>query len=128
MACFDTDFLIDLDRKNREAMSKIEELASHGELASTTIINVAEYYGGAFQSGKKKNAVENARQYLKDFSILMLDEQSALLWGKLHVELKSNTIGDRDLFIAAIALSNNETLITRNAKHYGRVQALTLER
>ena len=92
----------------------------------TTIINVAEYYAGTFRS-KTKGAVKNARDYLQQFSILMLDEDSALLWGRLYGELKSNPIGDRDLFIACIALANKQTLITRNKKQFERVPGLKVE-
>ncbi len=104
----------------------MSELSDNGELLFTTIINVAEYYAGTFRS-KTKGAVENARDYLQQFSILMLDEDSALLWGRLYSELKSNVIGDRDLFIASIALSNKQTLITRNKKHFERIPGLQVE-
>lgn len=126
MACLDTDCLIDLDRNDKRAIAKVSELSDNGELLFTTIINVAEYYAGTFRS-KTKGAVENARDYLQQFSILMLDEDSALLWGRLYSELKSNVIGDRDLFIASIALSNKQTLITRNKKHFERIPGLQVE-
>lgn len=126
MVCFDTDCLIDIDRKDEKALSRVAKLADKGELLFTTVINVAEYYAGAFKS-KNKQAVENARDYLKQFSILMLDEDSALVWGRLYGELKSNSIGDRDLFIASIALANRQTLITRNARHFERVPGLEVE-
>jgi tRNA(fMet)-specific endonuclease VapC len=126
LACLDTDCLIDLDRKDEKAVAKVAELAGSGELLFTTIINVAEYYAGAFGS-KTKGAAENARDYLSQFSVLMLDEGSALVWGRLYGELKSSTIGDRDLFIASIALANKQALITRNKKHFERVPGLEVE-
>lgn len=126
MVCFDTDCLIDIDRKDEKALAKVAELAGKNELLFTTVINVAEYYAGAFKS-KNKQAVENARDYLKQFSVLTLDEDSALVWGRLYDELKSNSIGDRDLFIASIALANKQTLITRNTRHFERIPGLEVE-
>ena len=126
MVCVDTDFLIDLDRQNKDALSKMKEFESEGELVCTTVINAAEYYAGAFRS-KGKNALEHAQSYLNDFALLVLDEQSAFLWGKLYNELKSNSIGERDLFIASIVLSNKQTLITKNVKHFERVPGLDIE-
>lgn len=126
MVCLDTDFLMDLNRKDQKAISKMGEFVENNELVYTTIINVAEYYVGAHRS-KNKDAVDNARNYLKQFSILGLDEDSALLWGKLHKDLKSNSIGDRDLFIASIAISNKQTLITRNSRHFQRISDLKVE-
>lgn len=104
-------------------MAKVAELVGSSELLFTSIINVAEYYAGAFKS-KTRGSVESARSYLSQFSILMLDEESALLWGRLYGELKSSAIGDRDLFIASIALANKQALITRNKKHFERVPGL----
>jgi len=49
------------------------------------------------------------------------------LWGQLAADLKSNTIGDLDLLIASIALSNRQALLTRNKKHFERVPGLELE-
>ncbi|AIF83664.1 putative nucleic acid-binding protein, contains PIN domain [Candidatus Nitrososphaera evergladensis SR1] len=126
MACLDTDCLIDLARNDEKAIAKVAELSDSGELLFTTIINVAEYYAGTFRS-KTRGAVESARDYLRQFSILVLDEDSVLLWGRLYSELKSSAIGDRDLFIACIALANKQTLLTRNKKHFERVPGLQVE-
>lgn len=126
MVCLDTDFLIGLDRRQQQAISKINGIIQKDELVFTTIVNVAEYYAGAFKSGDK-NAIEMAKQYIKDFSVLLLDEQSALVWSKLYNEMKASSIGDRDLFIASIAIANKQTLMTRNLKHFERVPDLKVE-
>ncbi|MGH9856454.1 MAG: type II toxin-antitoxin system VapC family toxin [Acidobacteriota bacterium] len=126
MVCLDTDFLIELDRHQPAAVSRMQELANKDELVHTTVVNVAEYYAGAFKS-RNKNAVEMAREYIKGFSTLLLDQESALIWGELYNRLRTDAIGDRDLFIASIALANKQTLITRNVKHFERVPGLTVE-
>lgn len=126
MVCLDTDCLIDLAKNDEKAIAKVAQLSDNGELLFTTIISVAEYYAGTFRS-KTKGAVEDARDYLRQFSVLVLDEDSALLWGRLYGELKSSAIGDRDLFIACIALANKQTLVTRNKKHFERVPGLQVE-
>lgn len=119
--------LIDLAKNDEKAIAKVAQLSDSGELLFTTIISVAEYYAGTFRS-KTKGAVESARDYLRQFSVLVvLDEDSALLWGRLYSELKSSTIGDRDLFIAWIALAIKQTLVTRNKKHFERVPGLQVE-
>lgn len=126
MVCLDTDFLIEFDRRQPQAVSRMEEMAAKGEVVYTTIINVSEYYAGAFKS-KNKSALRLVKDYLEDFSILQLDEESALIWARLYNELRANKIGDRDLFIASIALSNKQALVTRNKKHFERVLGLEVE-
>jgi tRNA(fMet)-specific endonuclease VapC len=126
MACLDTDFLIDISRNDKKAIDKINDLSIKGDILFTTTINMAEYYAGAFKS-KAKDAVKNAQEYLQQFSILTLDENASIWWGRLYNELKSKSIGDRDLFIASIALTNKQVLITRNKKHFERVPGLKIE-
>ncbi len=126
MVCLDTDCLIDLARNDKKAIARVTGLSDNSELLFTTIINVAEYYAGASKS-KTRGAVENAQNYLRQFSILVLDEDSAMLWGRLYSELKSSSIEDRDLFVASIALDNKQILITRNKKHFERVPGLKVE-
>ena len=126
MVCLDTDFLIEFARQQPQAVSRMERMAAKGEVVYTTIINVTEYYAGVLKS-KNKSALRLAKDYLEDFSILQLDEESALIWARLYSELRANQIGDRDLFIASIALSNKQTLITRNKKHFERVPGMEVE-
>ena len=72
-------------------------------------------------------SVAKAREFLKAFVLLTADHESARLWGQLSAELKSNTIGDLDLLIASVALSNKQVLITRNKRHFERVSGLQVE-
>jgi predicted nucleic acid-binding protein len=59
-----------------------------------------------FQS-KRKEDVENAPDYLEQFSILILnlDEDSALQWGRLYRELKSNTPSEAMISLSPAASS-----------------------
>jgi tRNA(fMet)-specific endonuclease VapC len=61
------------------------------------------------------------------FAVLSLDYESGRLWGELAEALKSGGIGDRDLFVASIALVNRQTIITGNRKHFERVPGLLVE-
>lgn len=126
MACVDTNFLIDLARKEKGARAKMEEMLQKNERVYTTTINLAEYFAGVYGS-KDRTAIEHARRFLGSFASITLDEKSAMQYGQLYNSLRSNTIGDRDLFIASIAMANGQTLITRNAKHFERVPGLKIE-
>ncbi|NOJ28243.1 MAG: PIN domain nuclease, partial [Nitrososphaera sp.] len=121
MVCIDTSFLVALERRDSDALEKMQELDDNGEVVYTTAVTVAEYYRGAYGSKDRAKALKDAKDMLDRFAILNLDYESGRIWGELAQSLKSDTIGDRDLFIACIALSNKQTLITRNKKHFERV-------
>lgn len=125
MACLDTDFLVAYLRNDPKARSKLEELDSVEEPVHTTIINAFELYNGAFKAKDTHNELTRVDKLLDTFFILMLDRDAAKSAGALHD--KSNPIGESDLLIASIALSNNQTLITKNRKHFERVSGLQVE-
>ena len=127
MVCADSDFIADLDRGNAAALAKLDELEGRGEPVYTTAINVAELYRGAHGSRNSDRAIGRIEKILSRFSVLNLDYESAKLWGAFAKKLKSNTIGELDLFIASIALSNKQALVTRNKMHFERVPGLEVE-
>jgi tRNA(fMet)-specific endonuclease VapC len=127
MVCVDTDFIIDLGRKNQKALEKLEKFEKNSENIFTTAVTVAELYHGANRARDKVRALADVKGDLARFSVLNLDYDAAMLWGELAERLKSNSIGELDLFIASIALANKQTLITRNVKHFERVPKLQVE-
>lgn len=127
MVCIDTSFLVALERGDGGTLEKMQELEECGEVVYATAVTVAEYYRGAYGSKDRARALRDAKGLLDGFAILDLDYESGKIWGELAHSLKSDTIGDRDLFIASIALSNKQTLITRNKKHFERVPGLQVE-
>ena len=127
MVCVDTSFLVALERGDVGTVEKMQELEECGEVIFTTAVTVAEYYRGAYGSKDRARAIREVKALLDRVAILDLDYESGKIWGELAHSLKSYTIGDRDLFIASIALSNKQTLITRNKKHFERVPGLQVE-
>jgi len=92
--------------------------------ARATAVSVAECYRGAYGSKDRTKALREVKELLDLFAILNLDHDSGRKWGELA---KSYTIGDRDLFIASIALANGQSLITGDKKHFERVPGLIVE-
>jgi tRNA(fMet)-specific endonuclease VapC len=58
-----------------------------------------------------------------------MDSNASKITGKIYNELKENgkMLDIADQFIAGIVISNNETLITRNTKHFSRIRRLKSE-
>jgi tRNA(fMet)-specific endonuclease VapC len=127
LVCADSDFITDLDRGKAAAFEKLDELENRGETVYTTAITVAELYHGANNSINVEQATARVEEILDKFLVLDLDYKSAKTWGRLVKQLKSNAIGELDLFIASIALSNKQSLLTRNSRHFERVPGLAVE-
>lgn len=123
----DTSFIIALERQERGALEKIQQLDKRNELLHTTSVTVSEIYRGAYGSKERAKSLKDARDLLGFFAILNLDYEAARIWGDLANTMKSDTIGDRDLFIASIALANKQALVTKNKKHFERVAGLQIE-
>lgn len=127
MVCADTNFLVSLEKRDKAALAKLQELESRDDPVYSTVITVAEFFKGANGARDRAKALRDARDLLARFGILNLDFHAAQIWGELAQQLKSDMIGDRDLFIASIALANNQTVLTKNLKYFERVPGLIVE-
>ena len=129
MTCLDTDFLISFIRGNEDSLKKIKELEEREELLSTTSINVAELLKGAYNSKNPTKELMKVNVYLDALEILDFDYESAIIFSKIWYKLKSKgkIIQDFDILIASIAIENGETLLTKNIKHFEKIEELKLE-
>jgi tRNA(fMet)-specific endonuclease VapC len=124
MVCLDTNFIINLLRNDSTTLEKLESLS--GESLCTTSISVAELYRGAWRSNNKEGERAKIRKILESMKVISFDDSSAVVCAELYCELKSNPIGDYDLLIASMAVSNDETLLTRDGD-FGRVPKLSCD-
>ncbi len=129
MTCLDTDFIIDLLRRKPAAENKLEELTADGDKLTTTPLNASELYKGAYKSSRPIEEAKKVRHLLDTLDILEFSTAASEAFGKLSIEFqrKGNDIGDFDLLIASIALTNGEPLLTKNAKHFSKVPGLAIE-
>ncbi len=127
MVCLDTTFVADLLRGNPEAEKKLNDLAKAGDDPFITVITIAELYYGAYKSQKVEKEKAKIKQVLDDFPIAEMDEYGAEKFGDILsiLEKAGQRIADRDIMIAAIALSRGEkTMVTRNRKDFERIPTI----
>lgn len=88
-----------------------------------------ELYYGALKSAKSEKNLYKVRDFLDCFLSLPFDDTVAEKYGEIRAKLeKAGTpIGPNDLFIAAIAASNDKTLVTNNTREFRRVEGIKLE-
>jgi predicted nucleic acid-binding protein len=125
----DTSFIIDLMRGKKSAVEKImmleaESLATH--IASPSIF---ELFVGISLTKKPLSEKKKIMDVLESWGTLSLDFESASRGGVIHGQLinEGQVIDPEDSMIAAIALVNDETLLTKNTKHFNRIPGLKIE-
>jgi tRNA(fMet)-specific endonuclease VapC len=128
MVCLDTDFLVALLRGNKEAEEKSTLLDRRGVRKTTTPITAFELFIGAYLSKNTENA-SLVRDLLLSLEILEFNLAACERGGEFEAALRKRgeAIGIRDVMIAAISHIHDETLLTRNTRHYSRIDGLKLD-
>ena len=120
----DTNVVIDI-LHDVESVSRNYQIQSiKGNEMVISSINYYEIVRGFKIAGATKK-FEIFLKLCDNWSILPFDmravDKSIDIYTQLH---KGQTIEDNDIYIAAIAIVNNCTLVTANTRHFGRVEGL----
>ena len=88
-----------------------------------------ELYYGAYRSSRQESNLALYETFFSQYVSLPFDGNAAAIYGQIRVRLEKlgTPIGAYDLQIAAIAMSNNLTLVTHNTREFQRVEELSLE-
>lgn len=134
MACLDTSFLVDLIREQTRkklgpATRKLVQLDERNHSLTTTLLSVGELYAGAGAAQNQAREIAKVEGILSLLEILPFETSTARIFGLLAAELKGKgaQIGVVDTLISAVVLENDEVLITRNIRHFSRVERLRVE-
>jgi tRNA(fMet)-specific endonuclease VapC len=98
------------------------------DIAVCSVVKAELCYGAMKSANPERNfALQQA--FLNQFVSLPFDDLAATTFGtvRAQLEIRGMPIGAYDLQIAAIALSNNLTLITHNTREFERVDGLQIE-
>jgi tRNA(fMet)-specific endonuclease VapC len=123
MIIADSDVLIDYLGSKIPAAARAAVLIENKELC-TTVITRYEIMSGI----GTPHQIESAQRLFALVPTLTLDTECAERGAKVRRELerKGLTIGIADSLIAGIALTFSCALLTRNRRHFDRVDGLTL--
>ena len=105
-------------------------LKQKGEDFFIPTLVVMELSTGAQLSRRADTEKQKIMQLLSESKILDFDCESAFRAGEIRAELekKNESIDSEDIMIGAIALQNNESLVTRNIKHFEKISGLKIEK
>ena len=124
----DTDVIIDFQKKKNPGFTYFQTAVKKG--ASLSVISYSEIILGMQQFSNKQKLINEFESMLEDFavSVLPIDKQIGNKYAQLKYYLQNNKnlLPDFDIVIAASAISNDLTLITRNIKHFSRIPNLQL--
>lgn len=122
----DTDWLIDALADNPQAVTTLEQLAPSG--LGISIISAGEIYEGAYRASDPIARLVRYRTFLSPFPALALTDSVMERFARTRAALRreGNLIPDLDLLIAATAVESDLTLLTRNRRHFQRIQDLKL--
>ena len=117
----DTDVLIDVSRNNDSAMDFLDQL---NDSWSMSIITALELIVGA----RNKKEVTQIDQLVAVYSAIPLTaEIGNSSYGLLRQFAKSHGLRVFDSLIAATAIEENLTLLSKNKKHFQMISNLDLE-
>ena len=124
----DTDLLIDLLRNQKQATAFITKLEEKNIILATTAVNLFELHHGANKSQESEKNLQAIHVLISRLSILPFTSKAAQKAGHIYAQLErqGQPIGLRDTFIAAIALTRECSVATRNQAHFSRVSDLEI--
>ena len=128
MALLDSDFLIAILRGESDAATTLKRIEAEQPIG-TTVINVYELLVGAQLHSRPEEKRQEAESLLQSLVVSSMTPAAASCAATISALLikKGEKIDFQDIAIASIAIANNETLYTRNVKHFSRITGLAFK-
>ena len=117
----DTDVLVDVSRNAQGAIACLDGLGNDWALSAMTAL---ELISGA----KNQREVELIDRLIDVYETIPVDEAiGKRAYDLLKTYARSHGLRTFDSLIAATAIEEQRTLVTRNRKHFGMINGLALE-
>lgn len=124
----DTNAVAAILRDDQNFIERITSAVSRGDEVTLNAMTYFETKRGLFLPTFKKK-LETFTNFADRFGALQLDITALDVSTRLYQDLrrKGTPLEDADILIAGVAIANDATLVTRNLKHFERVEGLRLE-
>ena len=129
MLC-DTSFLIDLLRgKEISAKKKAEQLDAMLVHKAVSTVTVIELWRGAIKAVQSQEEKKKIEELLTSLLLYSFSEDDAKASAEIEETLSraGAMIDLEDIMIAGTAKVRNETILTRNKKHFEKIAGLQVE-
>ncbi len=124
----DTNICIHIRRqKPAEVLARFERLKP-GE-AVLSVITYGELLYGVEKSRFREQAMKRLAELAGMIPVMELPPEAGQFYGAIRaaLEIKGETIGNNDLWIAAHAKAAGLTLVTNNEREFRRIQGLKIQ-
>ncbi len=117
----DTNIIVAWLNGDEDIAVKIDKADS----VSIPSIVAGELFYGAFNSTHVQKNLVKIQSLLTNYNLVKCDVETALAYGRIKFELKKagKPIPENDIWIAALVLQHNLTLVTRDA-HFKQVKQI----
>lgn len=91
-------------------------------------IVIGELYFGAYKSTRVQANLKRTTEFIAASTILVCDAATAQVYGQIKnaLKLKGRPIPENDMWIAAVAMQHDLTLVSRDT-HFNEIEGLTIE-
>lgn len=122
----DTNIIVDFFKGDQV----IKEKLSANEIFIPSIV-IGELYFGAYTSSiftNQRKRLKEIFDFISKYPILEVDKNTSEHYGKIksQLKLKGYPIPENDIWIAAIVLQHNLTIVTKD-KHFNKIEELVIE-
>jgi len=128
----DTDHVSLLQRSQTPILNRLTQIAINDR--AVTIVTVAEQMQGRLavisraqteaEVARALTNLQNTQAFFQTIRVLLYDEKAQSWFAQFRQQ--KIRVGTQDLRIAAIALSQQATLVTRNARDFQQIPGLTI--
>jgi tRNA(fMet)-specific endonuclease VapC len=127
LTILDTTVIVALLKGKTETLAEINKLIEKEDSLGITTITAYELLKGAYLSTKQKENIQAAKEVIANLQIFDLSPQACEEAAEIYKELNNSgkIISEFDILIAAIAKTNNETILTYD-KHFKAIKGLHL--
>ncbi|MFB2880475.1 type II toxin-antitoxin system VapC family toxin [Floridanema aerugineum] len=100
-----------------EGESSVQTRFTEAEAIFVPSIVIGELYYGAYKSGRVTANITRVDEFIPRYTILACDAVTALLYGQIKnlLRQKGRPIPENDIWIAAIAMQYQLTLVSRDS-------------
>lgn len=124
----DTDILSLFFRNDTEVATRFSAYLTKYKKLNISIITYYEVLSGLkHRDAHKKMSL--FMQFVSKNKVMPLTESSVAVSADIYAELRKDgePLDDMDLLISGIAVANNLVLVTRNKKHFQKIERLEIE-